>query len=343
MTGRTSFISWMKALGMLVIVWGHVAGFGALMVLRPIYIKQFGVAFFIFLTAFTIAYERRGSVEITFRRLFPVYIVGAGAALFLSAVTFATIGTLQKSNYLPFVGGVNVLIDAFPANPTTWYLGAYLHVVIAAVLLRRARVGFAIVLLCAAAEITCRAALMTTGRLFVTYMILPNWTTVLVLGFALSQENPRRPLRALIGGLVVTGAALAIRPDTLSTFPFTMPREPGWANLLRDSAAITGLYSGVTAVAYGLFAGFHIASGAIVDWIAEHTLMVFILHMPLFYILPLWLTAPHNSLTFAVLRTVVCLVLPILVSMGVNRVVDLGKTRDAAWRALRRSRETQAA
>jgi hypothetical protein len=321
---------------MLVIVWGHVAGFRALVILPPFYVKQLGVCFFVFLTGFTMATERRGSAEVLFRRLFEVYLIGAAAAVVLSVATVITIGTWQRSNYLPFLGGVNVLMDAFPANPTTWYLGAYLHLLLVAAVTRRARVGMTAVGACAALEVVYRALLMTTGRLYTTYMLWPNWATCLFLGIALSRETPRQPKRALIGGLIVIMAALVVRPATLPTFPLQTPAQLTWLNLLRDSAAVTGLYAGVTAAIYGFFAGFEIRTVPFVDAIADHTLLIFIIHMPLFYVLPAALKAPHESYVFAVARTLICLILPLLVSMIVHQAIDLNALRDSTWRALQR-------
>src|SRR3954454_22974175 len=52
------FVDWMKALGMTVIVYGHVTR--AVPLTAPIYPKQLGVAFFLFASGFTLAREGGG-------------------------------------------------------------------------------------------------------------------------------------------------------------------------------------------------------------------------------------------------------------------------------------------
>ena len=44
------FVDWMKAIGLILIVYGHVAHASTVWIAPPIYIKQFGVTFFIFAT-----------------------------------------------------------------------------------------------------------------------------------------------------------------------------------------------------------------------------------------------------------------------------------------------------
>ena len=58
---------------MSVIVYGHVAHATTVPLTPPIYLKQFGVAFFLFATGFTLARERRSRASAVFNRLFQVY------------------------------------------------------------------------------------------------------------------------------------------------------------------------------------------------------------------------------------------------------------------------------
>jgi hypothetical protein len=101
---------------------------------------------------------------------------------------------LQLSNYLPFVVGANVLVNAFPANPTTWYIGTYIHLLLLwALVLRRITVGPRLLIGVLAAEVLIRALLLTAAGAFVAYMALSNWITVLLLGMACGQRHVAEP------------------------------------------------------------------------------------------------------------------------------------------------------
>src|SRR5262249_3609807 len=119
---ETSFIPWMKATGMLLIVFGHVAAWAPAAALPPINTKQLGVAFFVFVSGYTLAGDHRPSVEVVVRRLFEVLLLAGLLAVVMSMVGAITSGNLQESNYLPLLAGANVFFDYFPANPTTWYV-----------------------------------------------------------------------------------------------------------------------------------------------------------------------------------------------------------------------------
>src|SRR6478672_3451877 len=73
---RLSFIDWMKTAGIVVIVVGHVAARTSDWMTPPIYPKQLGVAFFVFVTGYTLAREQRPVWRVLFNRLFDVYVFG---------------------------------------------------------------------------------------------------------------------------------------------------------------------------------------------------------------------------------------------------------------------------
>ena len=157
---RLPFIDFFKSIGMTVIVYGHVAGWAPLASFPPIYLKQVGVALFLFAAAYSLAGDARSSREVLFNRLFEVYVFGLALALLLSVGGLMTGGRWQRSNYLPFAGGVNVLLDYFPANPTTWYIGTYVHfLVLWAILLRRVRIPLSFVPAALGVEVLARALL----------------------------------------------------------------------------------------------------------------------------------------------------------------------------------------
>src|SRR5262245_13849654 len=201
------FIDWMKCLGMFLIVYGHVAGDSIVYPTAPIYLKQLGVAFFIFVIGWGLARESRDRFQVVYNRLFPVFLLGLGFAMVMSAIVLMTQGGLNKSNYLPFFLGINVLLDNFPANPTTWYIGTYIHVLLLwALVLHKVRVRLWMVGVVAEGEVIFRAVMLDTEALFRTYMILPNWGTVLLLGMYMrdrEQEAKHATLPVYISSLVI--------------------------------------------------------------------------------------------------------------------------------------------
>ena len=102
---RQSFIDWMKAVGMFLIVFGHVVGPPFNQFTQPIYPKQLGVAFFLFITAWSLANESRSGYRVLFNRIFPLYFLGICFALFLSVVLIFVKNDTNPSNYLPFYSG----------------------------------------------------------------------------------------------------------------------------------------------------------------------------------------------------------------------------------------------
>src|SRR6187455_457665 len=105
---RLFFVDWLKAAGISVIVLGHVAARTSDWMTPPIYPKQLGVAFFVFVTGYTLAREERPPGRVLFNRLFGVYFYGLLCAFASTALGWFSTHDLVESNYLPFVAGVNV-------------------------------------------------------------------------------------------------------------------------------------------------------------------------------------------------------------------------------------------
>ena len=178
--GSRQMLDWMKAVGMCLIVYGHVAAATTIPLTPPVYLKQFGVAFFLFATAFTLARETRPAARVLCNRLFRVYLFGVALAVLITLGTGWTTGGLALSNYLPFLGGANVVFDNFPVNPTTRYVGTYLHFLILwVVVLRHVHVRAWMVVVALLAEIPIRMALITIGGRFVAYMVLTTAASLL--------------------------------------------------------------------------------------------------------------------------------------------------------------------
>jgi hypothetical protein len=323
------FIEWMKALGMSVIVYGHVAHATTAPLTPPIYLKQFGVAFFLFATAFTLARERRHAFEAVFNRLFQVYLFGVSLALILSSLNLVAGGRGAPSNYLPFAGGANVVFDNFPANPTTWFLGTYLHLLLIwALFLRRVRIRTWMVFAALAVEIPVRAALIASAGRFVAYMLFTNWVSVFLLGMVRGREadDDRRATGAWYA--VALGACLASWAGLMQMLPFerTFPMQSldGWpaiAALAFISASVSLLYLGTTSLTYE--ATRHLSTTpAPVAFIARNSLIIFLVHMPVYYLLTPILAAWTTSYwTRVAILLVVCLPGLGLLSEGIVAVV----------------------
>jgi hypothetical protein len=332
---RYAFLDWMKCLGMAIIVFGHVTPFLD-PVTPPFFPKQLGVAFFLFATGFSLARERRPSGQVLFNRLFEVFLFGIACALLMSAVTYARTSRLATSNYLPFLLGANVAFDHFPANPTTWYIGTYLHILLLwALALRRVRITLWGIALTAVAEVVVRAALIEAAGLFVAYMALPNWATVFLLGLYFGQRHETArpadlaPCVLLLGLLLVAWPALGGSLWPHHAFPFKRSPAGGrWVGLGLTSAAVTSLYVGYTWLAYQLTSRFR--ARAWVGFFARNTIIIFIAHMPLFYglqeLIGGWPTWPRGALEFTA-----CFVGLALLSELVCRLISPKHLRDTIW------------
>src|SRR6266851_4083308 len=262
MTGgpRLAFIDFLKCFGMVLIVYGHAAGWAPLATFPPVYLKQLGVAFFLFALGYSLAREDRPISEVLFARLFDIYVFGLIVCVLLSAYFLARSGRWAPSNYLPYFAGGNVFLDQFPANPTTWYVGTYIHFLLLwAFLLRKVRIRPLILLGVLAGEVAARAMILRYAGNFIAYMTVPNWITVFLLGYYASQRRVVTvpgPLWLWAGGLVVYGYGwftIASHAPLLHTFPLMRPIDPGFTSLLMLSCAISALYLGSTWFAFALF------------------------------------------------------------------------------------------
>ena len=341
------FIDWLKCLGMLIIVYGHVAGWAPLATLPPIMSKQFGVALFMFTIGYALVRETRSPWRVAFNRLFEIYLFGLGLALILSVATYITIGRLQISNYAPLLGGANVVFDFFPANPTTWYLGTYLHIILLwAVFAHRLRVTTTVLIAAVLLEIVVRALLFDTAGRFVAYMLLSNWLTPLLLGAWYGQRSgaagSKRSIGAwpaalgLVGGLVLW-AAVAERLPFVYEFPF-MKLAVGNALVgsLLVSVITSALYVGVTWLTFQ--AVLTLSAPASVRFVARNSLIIFLAHMPLYYVMEPALTPLMDSrLLRSLLYAIACVIGLGLLSEALHRLLNPHELRDRLIGRVQRS------
>lgn len=296
MKQRLAFIDWMKAVGMLLIVWGHTAASVRLVPLDPVTPKQVGVAFFVFVTGFTLATEGRSSAYVLFSRLFPVVLYGISFTLLLSAIGLWRVGDLAESNYMPFVLGANVLMDDFPANPPTWYIGLYIHLLLLWTLSRRwLRVGWLFLCIWCLASVFLRAAAIELAGHKIAYMLLANWLGVFFLGLLVGRkfrEAPGNPATDT-SGLVVVGTlgtvlvvlcpACARAFSFRQEFPFPIAELGSkWQSLLFTSLLVELIYLG--SVLVGFRAALWLPRSRFIEFLSRNTLPVFIMHMPAMYL-----------------------------------------------------------
>jgi hypothetical protein len=337
-------------LGILVIVYGHVAGASVDHLTPPVYPKQLGVAFFLFVLGFSLARETRAGPRVVFNRLFEVYLFGVAFALLLSAWAYVRTSRLDASNYLPFLFGSNVLVNDFPANPTTWFIGTYLHALLVwALILRRVRIKLWMLVLTGLAEVLVRAALMETRGLFVAYMVLPNWASVFLLGLYYGQQpeqarpdtpTGRRPeafwtsalcygcgLGLLVLAWPVFGNAWVVE----RSFPFMRFRVgSGLTDSAVTSAAVTALYLLYTWLGYQLTR--RLPALTAVRFLARGTLIVFIAHMPVYFLI----NAPIGEWTGRYwarvgMRLSACLLLLAVLSEVLYKVIQPKRLRDKVY------------
>ncbi len=307
---RLPFIDWLKAIGITLILLGHLAGGYTNNLTPPIYPKQLGVAFFIFAMGYSLAMETRPRAEVVFNRLFELMLWGVTIAIIVTLRAYVTQGSLAASNLLPFLFGVNVLMDHFPANPTTWYIGTYIHLLALWCVARGIRLSLPLMTAILVFEIGSRSILAQAAGLHIAYMVVPNWLTV----FA-----------AVAAGLLWYYAVWPLVAER--TVPFMLMAAPTrTVGFLATSCLVSVLYVGWTGVAYLTFRTYPAPQW--VRFLAENTLIVFIAHMPVFYWLdPLLESAGWSYLGRSTIELVVCLPGLAMVSAILHRALPLRQWR----------------
>ena len=324
---RCDALDWMKASGICLIVYGHVAHATTVSWVPPIYVKQFGVAFFLFATGFALARERRAPLAALITRLTPVYVFGLATALTITVIGLLFGTGLEPSNYLPFAAGANVVFNNFPANPTTWYLGTYVHALLLwALVFSRRPAGPALIGVALLIEIPARIAIQQAAGPYVAYMLLTNWLTVFVAGLAIGARPPRPVTKYRAGYLVALGLFLAVVSLTVGAinpspeFPFMQLGAGSPRDLAMFSVLVSGLYLSATLLTFEALE--HAAAPAAVRFLARNSLIIVLVHMPLFMALnPILVASGWPYGARVVVHLVVCLPLLAWFSELVTRAV----------------------
>ena len=332
--GHQHFIDWLKAAGMLLILVGHAIGGTDVLfnsVSQPIYSKQLGVAFFVFVAGWGLSSARRPRIREVYNRAFALYFYGLVCALLLSAAYALAGRDINESNYLPLLAGANVFLNYFPANPTTWYIGMYLHLLLVWWLVGPRRVTAVQVLLVTLAEIAVRGLWLGLDRPFTAYMMVTNWLGIFALGMHLGTRGDTPSVARgwlWLSAWLLLLAAWRFLPVPLQlddSFPLRRNRAlPGDAWVV--SCLVSAVYLVNTLLAFQVFRCWR--SNALVRVISRNTLLIFILHMPLYYAANPVLR-PLDSLWLRKSALVVgSLLLLCLLSELVNRVVPLPALRE---------------
>ncbi|HED36461.1 MAG TPA: hypothetical protein ENJ08_19870 [Gammaproteobacteria bacterium] len=335
-----NFIDLMKAVGMFLIIYGHIVGdpFNLFnQITQPVHTKQIGVAFFIFITGWGLANNTRPALRAVFNRIFPFYVYGILFAVFLSVLFYFLKGDTNPSNYMPYVFGVNVFFNYFPANPTTWYIGTYLHILLFWYFFMQGKtVGKKHLLMAFIAENVVRSVIMWWGQDYVAYMLLPNWLTVFMLGmyYHKKQQLPTTPFVLLLiiawAGVFVfaTIAANAIGFD--DTFPFRSMTSDFALSIPVESLLISATY-----IVHTLFF-FEIArrlpGHSVITFFARATLITVIIHIPIIFETAQYFYALFDSMDVA--RIVFIFVIFIgtaVIAETINRLVDMRAIGNRVW------------
>lgn len=286
-------IDWAKAIGIFLIVFGHLDGDWTNTLTMPIRLKQLGVVLFVFIMGWQLSRDKRQLRLILFNRLFKLYFWSFTVAVLMSLIGIVCEGKIYKSNYMPFLAGVNVLFDFFPANPTTWFIGTYLHLLILwAIFLRKVNITKTWIVISLAAEIVARGILMNYG-FSRAYMLVFNWQTVFFLGMYLGQRDESIQRFGMSTSLAVYATFIVLW--AMAVFQMTMaPIFPFRIVQLSDAGANNVLTSFLVSLVYlgHAFCFYHVArhlpANRITGFFSRNSLIIFLAHMPLWYFI-----APH--------------------------------------------------
>lgn len=340
-TTRVDFVDWMKALAMLLIVFGHFFGDPYNQLTQPVYPKQLGVVAFVFIMGWGLGKANHARWHVAFKRIFPMFFWGGVVAIIISVVSLIAVNDLRLSNYMPFVFGLNVGFNFFPNNPTSWFIGTYLHLVLLwAAVFYRIKITFSILCASLLFEIGLRALLIHVNQVFVAYMLFPNWLTIFLLGiyFKDIKDSPRDSsvFPYVIGWITFTGlwALLLNSIEVGRRFPFQH------INIASDliSTCIESIFVSILYMAHCYFfvtVFSRIKANNIVRFFSRNTIIVFIGHMPFYAV-----AAPIASIFVASgwgKRLIIVLLMYgvlSLISEWLTKVVDIGKLQNRLWQKL---------
>jgi hypothetical protein len=285
-----------------------------------------------------LASETRPKWQVVYNRLFPMYFWGLAIALFISATFMLTKGHPAITNYLPFFAGINVFTNFFPSNPTTWYIGTYLHILLLwALVMRKVRVTLPLILLVLFFEIAIRTVFIEFDRLFTGYMLISNWMTVFLLGMYMHQQKDNHnSLKAMLvvllwAVLLFTWASVINLFNLTNSFPFRVAAvDSTLISSIVISIAITFVYLGNTLLAVKCFS--RIPSNKVVRFFSRNTIFIFIGHMPLYDVAePIARIFVESGWGKRAIIVFIMYVGLAFVSELLHKLVDINKLKTRVW------------
>jgi len=344
-----NFIDLMKAVGMFLIIYGHIVGDPSNLynlLAQPVHTKQIGVAFFVFLTGWGLANNTRQPLRTVFNRIFPFYFYGILFSLFLSALFFFIKDDTNPSNYMPYVLGINVFFNYFPANPTTWYIGAYLHILLFWYFFFQGKtIGKRHLVLAFIIENVVRSIFLAWEKDYTAYMLLTNWLTVFLLGMYLHQKQQESTspfvfvlIIAWVGVIIFsTSVANVIGFD--GAFPFRNMTSDFSLSVPFESLLISATYIVHTWLFFEIAR--RLPGHAIISFFASATLITVIIHMPIILETHDYFYKLFDSVDVA--RIVFIFVIYIgtaLISAIIIKFVDIKSIGNKTWNIMERITKT---
>jgi fucose 4-O-acetylase-like acetyltransferase len=336
---RQNFIDWMKAVGMFLIVFGHVTNpFTEYFPVNP---KQLGVAFFVFVLGWSLANENRSRLRVIYNRIFSVYFWGLILAVVISTIVFFTKNDLNLSNYMPFFLGINVFVNYFPANPTTWYIGTYLHLILLwAFYFYRIPVKVWMFVLALAFEILSRALIIRTGNPFIAYMLLTNWISLFLLGMLMRNKEDdfhRKTIflfTIILILITVIWYAVLNNLEYQSDFPFfVLLNAQGFNANIFISLCISLFYLIYTVIFFQICR--RLPETRLIRLFAENTLIIFIVHFPVIYTLsPVIYSNIPNIFFKKTIMIVIAYFGIFLLSLLLRGLINMNSLRESIWSRL---------
>ncbi len=335
-----NFIDLMKAVGMFLIIFGHVVGDPEHIynqIAQPVHTKQIGVAFFVFVTGWGLANNTRSPIKAVFNRIFPFYFYGIIFAIFISVLFLFIKDDTNPSNYLPFFFGANVFLNYFPANPTTWYIGTYLHILLFwYIFLRGKEIGIKHLLLAFIAENIIRCTFMYWQQDHIAYMLLPNWLTTFMLGMYLHRSRQKPTTAAVflyISALIcflILWTILTRNMGFDGAFPFRNMTSAFDYSLPVESILISCTYITYTLLFFELAR--RLPGNALISVMGRATLITVIIHMPVVFETHKYFYSFFNDLMIARYVFILTLYFGLaIVAEIIYKSLNINTIREKSW------------
>ena len=340
-----NFIDLMKAVGMLLIIFGHIIGDPSNFynqIAQPVHTKQIGVAFFVFITGWGLANDTKPPLNAVYNRIFAFYFYGILFAIFLSILFIFLKNDTNPSNYLPFFFGINVFFNNFPANPTTWYIGTYLHILFFWYFFIQGKdIGKRHLLMAFIFENVVRCIFMALDKDFIAYMLLPNWLTIFLLGMYLHKKRQEATTPKVF--ILILAWLCVITIWTYLTkfigfdgaFPFRNMTSEFSMALPLESILISATYIINTLFFFEIAR--RLPGFSLVSFLARATLITVIVHMPIVYGAHAQFYSLFESKMIARLTFIFVLYFGIAIfSEVLQRFIDIKSLREKSWLLLMR-------